>query len=408
MPNTMPTTAGETERERHGPPWRMRRGEIRNQRRGQRAYAVADREPHEPAEQAEHERFQQKLQQDVVALGADRLADADLACPLRDRHEHDVHDADAADEQRDAHDAGHDDRDRVQDRLKGVLQLCSGLHAEIVLVALAQFVRGAQQPLDRGPHVLDLAQIADRELHLDVGLALVALQAHHGAERNQHAIILALAEDLALRLEQADDLEPLAVDQNELAERISRQRQLVAHLLTDHRDSAARVVVAVGQEPALRREILTHVLERVSGAEHLRHRGLRAVTDRALAVLDVHDRRDRLEAVHAEADQIEIVLRESRPTALDRVLERRVRLHRDAVAAEPLELLADREAQALDDRHHRDHGRYADDDTERGQEAPEPVRADRLDRRARTLRRRKPQRHAVGLLADAPLACRWR
>ena len=32
---------------------------------------------------------------------ADRLADADLARPLGDRHQHDVHHADAADEQRD-------------------------------------------------------------------------------------------------------------------------------------------------------------------------------------------------------------------------------------------------------------------------------------------------------------------
>ena len=37
--------------------------------------------------------------------GAERLADADLARALGDRHQHDVHDADAADEQRHRGDA---------------------------------------------------------------------------------------------------------------------------------------------------------------------------------------------------------------------------------------------------------------------------------------------------------------
>ncbi len=56
-----------------------------------------------------------------MALGADGLADADFAGPLGDRYQHDVHDADAADEQRDAGDAAHDDRHRIQDRADRVL-----------------------------------------------------------------------------------------------------------------------------------------------------------------------------------------------------------------------------------------------------------------------------------------------
>ena len=52
--------------------------------------------------QAQHDRFHEKLQQHVLAAGADRHPQADLACPLGDRDEHDVHDADAADEQRNA------------------------------------------------------------------------------------------------------------------------------------------------------------------------------------------------------------------------------------------------------------------------------------------------------------------
>ena len=44
--------------------------------------------------------FEQKLQQDLAAFRAERLAHADLARPLLHVDEHDVHDADAADRQR--------------------------------------------------------------------------------------------------------------------------------------------------------------------------------------------------------------------------------------------------------------------------------------------------------------------
>ena len=49
--------------------------------------------------------FEEELQEDVSAAGADGHADADLAGPLGDADEHDVHDADAADEERDDGDA---------------------------------------------------------------------------------------------------------------------------------------------------------------------------------------------------------------------------------------------------------------------------------------------------------------
>ena len=45
--------------------------------------------------------------------GADRLADADLPGPLGDGHQHDVHDPDAADEQRDGGDRAEQDREHL-------------------------------------------------------------------------------------------------------------------------------------------------------------------------------------------------------------------------------------------------------------------------------------------------------
>src|ERR1700730_238655 len=74
---------------------------------GQRRYhqwqdpceAEADQDPERAAQAREEHRLDQELQQDVLTTGADRLADADLASPLGDGDEHDVHDSDAADDQ---------------------------------------------------------------------------------------------------------------------------------------------------------------------------------------------------------------------------------------------------------------------------------------------------------------------
>jgi hypothetical protein len=66
--------------------------------------------------------------------------------------------------------------------------------------------------------------------------------------------------------------------------------------------------------------------------------------------------------------------------ALQRIGKIRVRLDGHAVAAEALKLLADREAQPLNDRNHRDDGCDTDHDAERRQKAPKAVRANRAER----------------------------
>ena len=67
-------------------------------------HAAADREQHG---------LDEELAEDVGAPRAERLADADLARPLGDGDEHDVHDADPADEQRDRGDGGEQHREDV-------------------------------------------------------------------------------------------------------------------------------------------------------------------------------------------------------------------------------------------------------------------------------------------------------
>src|SRR5262245_47870953 len=59
----------------------------------------SDRDADPATEEAEDHCFHQELSQNVPATSADRLPKTDLAGAFRDRHEHDVHDPDAADEQ---------------------------------------------------------------------------------------------------------------------------------------------------------------------------------------------------------------------------------------------------------------------------------------------------------------------
>ena len=64
--------------------------------------AVRHGDADEAAGERRRQALEQELQQDLAPPRAERLAHADLARALLHVHEHDVHDADAADGQRDA------------------------------------------------------------------------------------------------------------------------------------------------------------------------------------------------------------------------------------------------------------------------------------------------------------------
>ena len=68
--------------------------------------AVRHRDADRAAGERRRQPLEQELQQDLAALRAERLAHADLARPLLHVDEHDVHDADAADGQRQHADEG--------------------------------------------------------------------------------------------------------------------------------------------------------------------------------------------------------------------------------------------------------------------------------------------------------------
>jgi hypothetical protein len=116
------------------------------QRVDQQRAADAEDEADQAAGDRDHHGLEQELREDVALAGADGHADADLARPLGDRDEHDVHDADAADEQRHRGDGAEQQRHharrfgcRVGGRRGQVAQV------EVVVLSFAQAVALAQQ-----------------------------------------------------------------------------------------------------------------------------------------------------------------------------------------------------------------------------------------------------------------------
>src|SRR5690606_8618965 len=99
----------------HGhPPGRDGGGQRRDGRDDLRQYA-ADRDADGRAGTGQDGGFDEHLDEDVAAAGTQRLAHADLAGALGDGHEHDVHDDDAADDERDRDEARERDEQDAAD-----------------------------------------------------------------------------------------------------------------------------------------------------------------------------------------------------------------------------------------------------------------------------------------------------
>ena len=98
-----------------------------------------DRDPEADSDHAadrrERDRLDQELSEDVAGARAEREAHSDLARPLGDRDEHDVHDADPSDHQRDGGDASEERREEPRHALKQRLDLARIADGKVVVSA---------------------------------------------------------------------------------------------------------------------------------------------------------------------------------------------------------------------------------------------------------------------------------
>ena len=145
----------------------------------------AERDAGEAAEHAERDRLDQELPQHVAGARADRPADANLARPLGDRQQHDVHDADAADEQRHRRDGAEQRRHRPGRAVERAAELLEGHFFEAADVADdgARHVGPQAAPRERLPRLRRDGEIV-RVLHADA--MTLAQQRRHILRHARH------------------------------------------------------------------------------------------------------------------------------------------------------------------------------------------------------------------------------
>jgi hypothetical protein len=113
-----PDQSGEEYREQYGA-WADGRRPPR-ETRDERGCSDPEHDSDEPPGDGKRYRLNQKLSQNVAHLRADGLAQSNFSRPLTDRHQHDIHNADAAHDQRDrSHSREHDRHDARRCLLRG-------------------------------------------------------------------------------------------------------------------------------------------------------------------------------------------------------------------------------------------------------------------------------------------------
>src|SRR5208283_3972483 len=167
------------------------------------AYADAD----DTAGDGHGEGLDEELKLNVAALRPYRHAQADFPRPLAYGHQHDVHDPDAADHER-------DDRDRREEEGLGLrhgdahlLHVRDVADGEIVRLARGEMVLKPQEPLGRIHDAVDHVGRGGGDLDaVDPGLPGQPLLV--GGDRHHHDVVLVPAEArLPLRAKDADHLE---------------------------------------------------------------------------------------------------------------------------------------------------------------------------------------------------------
>ena len=351
--------------------------------------AQARPDPETAPRHREDERLDEELHQDVERLGPERHAQADLARSLGDAHEHDVHDPDAADQQRDRGDARQQGRHRIGPLLPRARDLAHVADGEIVVVARREVVAITEQRRDVLLGATDV--LGRRRLDVDGPLQVVVEASLDlplvGRDRDERGVVVVLpARRLPLGDRDAHDREGRARDPHALADRIRvGAEELLHHGLAQHHDLRSGVDVLPGDADArLHRPVAD--IEVVGRGPGDARGPVRVVADQRLG--GAQRRGGGLHGRHLGPERLEVVLREGRLRPEAAALSARGRRSRqddEQVRPHRGERLLDLRLRPRPDGHHRDDRADADDDPEGGQERAQLVAQD------------GPERHAKGL-----------
>src|ERR1035437_6062029 len=366
---------GEADRDEHGRGGHCRTpaGEMGEEQRAR----ISGDESADSAEDAHHDTLDQELRQHIRPSRADRHADSDFTRTFGDGHEHDVHDADAADDQRYRRDrreqAGHHRRGGR----RGSRNFRLVAHGEVVR-GIAELVHVAHDVRDLGLSRRDVARRKGADENLPEPDIATQPVLRGGVWHEDHIVLIGAGGVLALHGKDGTDDERHVPDLDLCADRIHAGKEIFRHRRAQQRDLARRLDVGVVENVARRHRPIPN-------GEVIRRD---AVDGRApIARGSDHDgprldhRRDRRERRAVELELYCIGRRqtvECAGTLADAALRRRTGRDHDEIGAEAGDRRCDLRLRAVADSDHHDYRADADHDAEHREQRAHLVLEDAL------------------------------
>src|SRR5664279_2933967 len=188
------------------------------------------------ADEGDGESFGQKLEEDVPPSRPQRLLHSDFSGALGDGDEHDVHQADAADAQREGADESEQNLETESDDLELVDLLHEIEHHECAAV-------GGIESVLRGHGVahglLNPCIVVGLVIEPDGVEVVSVLEVTHGGEGDVDDAIDIVVAGLHLGAENTDDLKADAINTNALAQGVASGEKFFFGVGTDHGDARA-------------------------------------------------------------------------------------------------------------------------------------------------------------------------
>src|SRR5262245_56527145 len=251
----------------HDGPERDRGGELGQEEQDHVADHEGEDHAQDTAEGSQRHGLEQELADDVAFAGADGLADADLAGAFGDADEHDVHHADAADQQAHGRDGDREQTDAGRDSVELFDNFVGRGEGKIVRLAVLHATLTAQNLLDL---IQPFAQHVGPGLDVQVHFLADRRKFAAGLERDEDRVVLfALSEESVLTLLQHADYLKRAAEQLNLfaghAGLIRKERfddvdaddhHVAAMLVVNLRDETSLLQRGVGDSGVTRRNAL--------------------------------------------------------------------------------------------------------------------------------------------------------
>src|SRR5262245_15055151 len=365
----------------HDGPERDRGGELGQEEHDHVADHDGEDHSEDSPEGGQRHGFEQELADDVAFAGPDGLSDADLAGALGDADEHDVHHADAADQQAHSRDGDREEADAGRDPVELFDNLVGRGEGKIVRLAVLHAALAAQNLLDL---IQPVAQHPGPGLDVQVHFLADRRKFAAGLERDEDRVVLfALSEEGVLALLQhANYLKRAAEQLNLFAGHagLIREERFDDVDADDHHVAAMQVVNLRDETPLLQRDVGDSGVTRRNALQIALLVGSPAAFDRAVETPEEEDVRHVFDRAGLLADRFGVLGSERLAHVLAAVALADPRAGGqvegvDVVRAVIFDHRDDDAAQAGQDRGDRDHDRDPDDDAEHGEKASELVRA---------------------------------